>query len=398
MATLGKMLTMAAVASLACAGCGKLAGLDTPATPLAQIHVVTGDLAPPDAGASDEQPPNLRVALVWGTQSLPEPFCVAQPESVVPALVTDGWQDPSVAAVVTEGCPDNFRFVPDRDGADIAITAGVPATITLVNLPGADVMVGGITSRVAYASLIVYDDRNGNSTLDFHHPPQHQRHGQQDVTDVVDDAGPPATRDFVYGASFISMTMPDQRVAYLEGVFDPSVAFYPRNGCDPPPAGFSILSAGGFPPPDYNQTDVLAQALQPGNFPKEDQDTCGVANLDEVVTIPLLPVLQPPVSLPELICTVNDTGGGTFYRKPPATAPDLDNLKWACVGFPQLPPDDAGVSSGIQLVVASYPQSEPCQYINHYTLRGCYDDPNCSTPDWDVTATPPAWWPCPTTP
>jgi len=48
---------------------------------------------------------------------------------------------------------DSFRFVPDRDDADIAITPGASATITLVNLPPLKVMVGDLNARVAYASL-----------------------------------------------------------------------------------------------------------------------------------------------------------------------------------------------------------------------------------------------------
>jgi len=37
-------------------------------------------------------------------------------------------------------------------------------------------MIGDLTARIAYASLIVYDDINGNGMLDLHHPPHHQRH------------------------------------------------------------------------------------------------------------------------------------------------------------------------------------------------------------------------------
>jgi hypothetical protein len=381
MATLN-ILTMATVASIALAGCGKLVGLNTPTTPLEQVHLqVTGDLASVQRRETVGQAPQLHVALVWGAQWLPEPFCVLPPESQ------------AAAAVVAAGCPDSFRFVPDRAGADVVVQPGVPATIALVNLPAADVMVGDVTSRVAYASLIVYDDRNGNGTLDFHHPPRHHHHGEPAD---VEDAGAPGTRDIVYGASFISMTLPDQRVAYREGAFNAGVAFYPRNGCVLPPLpGFSILSAGGFPRPDFTQPNVLLAAAQ-GQLPAEDPTTCGVAKLDEaVVTIPL----QSPDGLTQLACTVGDTAGTTFYREPPANSPDVTNRAWACVGFPHLPGDDAGVPNGQQLVVASAP-TDACQSVTHYTLRGCDNDPGCAAPSWDVTATPPAWWAafCPTTP
>jgi hypothetical protein len=391
MATLGRFLAMAAMAGLAFSGCGKLVGLDIPVTPLARIQVqVTGDL-PSTARPS----PQLRVALVWGEQWLPEPFCVLPAES------------PKAAEVKAWGCPDNFRFVPNRAGADIAIQPDVTGTIDLINLPAADVMVGDITARIAYASLIVYDDINGNGMLDLRHPPHHQRH-EEDYN--------PDTRDIVYGASFISMTKPDQRVAYHEGG-DFSAAFYPRPGCPPAPPSFSILSAGGFPRPDLSQTDVLL-ALSQGQLSSKEA-SCGVATLDEtVVTIRLS---APPadagtegdagaqddagtqddagaqgeddLSLAELACTDPETSGTTFYQQPPDTKPDLNKETWACVGFPHLPGDTTGVTSGQQFVTAI---ASPCQSVAHIILRGCDNDPNCSAPSWDLA--PPSWWPCSTTP
>jgi len=397
MATLKLSLTMATLAGWFLLGCGKLTGLDTSITPLAQIQVQVTD----DNGVLQQQPnANLRVALVWGAQWLPEPFCELPPERL--ATLLPGESTP--AAVIDQGCPDNFRFVPNRAGPDIPIQPGVTATITLVTLPGADVMVGDITSRVAYASLVVYDDRNGNGALDFHHPPRH-RHGQFVTTDDagVDDAGA-ATRDFVYNASFISMTKPDQRLAYLEGTFNPAAAFYPRPGCDAPLPAFSILSAGGFyfPPPDFvTIADVLR--LLSGNLP--DEQSCGAAQLsDAVVSIPLAPTNpgdagagSAPAGLPYFACTANDSGGTTYYLEPPAAEPDWANITWACVDFPAIPHDDAGVANGQQLVIASAPEAA-CQSVAHYTLRGCDTDPSCAAPSWDLTANPPSWWPCLTTP
>ncbi|HJX63577.1 MAG TPA: hypothetical protein VJ860_06455 [Polyangia bacterium] len=404
MATLNKKFVIAALASLGFSGCGKLVGLDTPSTPLAQIHfLVTGvpsvlgadageqdgswlsgaDAGEQDGSAVPEADPGvqalqLRIALVWGAQVQPEPFCVFPQES------------DAAKKVVAAGCPDSFRFVPNRPAADVPVELNLPGTIDLFDLPAADLMVGDLTARIAYASLIIYDDRNGNGVLDFHHPKQ--GHNHQDNEHY--DPGTPATRDIPYGASFISMTQPDQRVAYREGGFNGNVAFYPRYNCEGPPASFSILSAGGF-----SQTDALAAALN-HELPKEDPTTCNVATLDEaLVTIPLHPVsdpLQPPDFLKELACTVNNTDVSTFYSKPD-TAPDLTHLDWACVGFPELPGDTAGVASGQQLVVAGSP-SEPCQYVNHYILRGCDTGPNCSAGRWDYTTPenpPPAWWPCP---
>ena len=404
MATLSKKLAIAVLAVLGSPGCGKLVGLDTPSTPLAQIHfLVTGVPSVPgaDAGEQDgsslsgadagEQALQLRIALVWGAQVQPEPFCLFPPKAVAPVHVEAGWKQPSAADVVQQGWPNGFRFVPNLADVDVAVEPDVPGTIDLINLPTAGVMVGDITGRIAYASLVVYDDRNGNSIFDLRHPQRrdHEEHF---------DPGTPATRDIPYGASFINMNLPDQRVAYLEGTFDQTAAFYPRYGCEssPPPPAFSILSAGGYMQPSLS--DFVAAALA-GQL---EETSCGVAKLDEaVVTIPLQMAPDgpqswpPPNALRELACTVNNADGSTVYSKPD-TAPDLTHLDWACVGFPELPGETAGVASGQQLVVAGSP-SEPCQYVTHYILHGCDTDPNCLSGGWDYTTPknpPPSWWPC----
>jgi hypothetical protein len=411
MATLNKKFVIAVVAGLGFPGCGKQVGLDTAGAPLAQIHFLVTGQAPPgpgadggelagssvpgvDAGEPDalaEQgdtgapAPQLRIALVWGAQVLPEPFCVLPPES------------PAAAAVIQAGCPDIFRFVPNLADVDVAVEPNEPGTIDLINLPTAGVMVGDITARIAYASLVVYDDRNSNGVLDFRHPQQGHDHEEHY------DPGTPATRDIPYGASFINMTQPDQRVAYREGG-DFSAAFYPRPGCGQAPPSFSILSAGGFPRPDLTNEATLV-ALSLGQLPPET--SCDVATLDEaVVTIPLQLAPAPPSSWPppdalrELACTVNNADGATLYHEPPATPFNWGSIPWACVGFPKLPGDVAGIASGQQLVIAG-PPGEPCQNVNHYILRGCDTGPSCAAPSWDYTTPknpPPAWWPCPTTP
>jgi hypothetical protein len=391
--------------------CGKPVGLSTPAKPLQQIHVlVTGTIAvswPVDAGdvdASDVDAgdvdaggvdagdvdaggvdagagsPQLRAALVWGLQWLPEPFCVLPPES------------PEAAAVIAAGCRESFGFVPNRAAADIPITPGVPATFDLYTLPAADVMVGDITARIAYASVIVYDDRNGNGVLDFRHPQRQRRGG-----DSIGDAG--GAPDAVYGASFISMTQPDRRVAFLEGDFSAlrSVAFYPRLGCADPPKSFSILSAGGF-----SAAAALTSGLAGTIPPEADPSACATATLDDTIVIPIPP--RAPAALSQLACATNDEGGVTYYRQAPAdptatTDPiDLTHSTWACAGLPRIGTDAGAGSSAQQLVVASLP-GDPCRSTRHYTLRGCNNDPFCASPSWPAPGTPvPSWWPCSTSP
>jgi hypothetical protein len=409
MATLKHWIGRFATTAIALSACGKPAGLDTPVKPLQQIHVlVTGTIAvagPVDASSSLDAdvvdadpsvdaggvdagagPPQLRAALVWGLQWLPEPFCVLPPES------------PAAAAVIAAGCRESFGFVPNRADADIPITPGVPATIDLHTLPNADLMVGDITARIAYASVIVYDDRNGNGVLDFRHPQRQHHQG-----DRPDDAG--GAPDAVYGASFISMTQPDRRVAFLEGDFSAlrGVAFYPRVGCADPPKSFSILSAGGF-----SAAAALTSGLDGTIPPEDDPSACATATFDDTIVIPIPP--QAPAALSQLACTTNDEGGVTYYRQAPAdpnapadaNAPadpiDLTHSTWACASLPRIGTDAGAGSSAQQLVVAS-PPSDPCRSTQHYTLRGCNNDPFCASPSWPAKGTipiPPSWWPCST--
>jgi hypothetical protein len=249
-------------------------------------------------------------------------------------------------------------------------------------------MVGDLTSRIAYASLVVYDDRNLDGVLNFRHPAR-QRGDNNGGNDAgVSDA--PGFPDVVYGSSFISMTRPDRRVAYLEGTFNPDVAFYPRGPagtCPEPPKAFSLLSASGFP----LTPDTLASIAR-GKFPLEQ--SCDTAPIDDTVVIALQGDPASLSVLSQLACTTYDSGGTTYYRGAPKTL-DLTDRTWACASFPRLLGDDAGVPSGEQLVIASAP-SQPCRGTIHYTLRGCNNDPACTTPSWDFTSPQslPSWWPC----
>jgi hypothetical protein len=311
-------------------------------------------------------------------QWLPEPFCVLPPES------------PEATAVIAAGCRDSFGFIPNRAAADIPITPGEPATFDLNTLPAADVMVGDITGRIAYASVIVYDDRNGNGVLDLRHPMRQRRGGG----DAIDDAG--GTPDAVYGASLVSMTQPDRRVAFLEGDFSAlrGVAFYPRLGCADPPKSFSILSAGGF-----SAVAALTSGLAGTIPPEDDPSACATATLDDTVVVPIPP--QAPAALSQLACTTNDEGGVTYYRQAPADPIDLAHSTWACASFPRIS-TDAGAGSSAQQLVVAIPVSpgNACQTTLHYTLRGCNNDPFCASPTWDLTAPAdtPTWWPCSTSP
>ena len=358
-------------------GCGKLQGLTDNAAPLVTFNfVVTGDIAPVrPAGVDSERA--LQVALVWGEQWLTEPFCILPPENS------------DAATVIGRGCRDAFGFVPARVGADVPVTVGVPTTISLRDLPSADLMVGDITSRVAYASLVLYDDRAtdggmGDGTLDLALPHRLPSAGPGPPQVDTPDSG-----DIIYGASFLTMLAPDspsaippdQRTSYLEGSFTPS-GFYPRPGCsDQPLPGFLVLSAGGFPSP------TLAQ-IESGNLPPEDPATCthGLP-ADTTITI----AVQPPATVEEAGCMERTDDSSTRYRQPPFdNGPDLTPFATACVHLPSF---EQGDQPNLMQLVISGRDTDRCKGLTHYTLRGCRNDVTCDVPQWDYTANPPPWWP-----
>ena len=178
-------------------------------------------------------------------------------------------------------------------------------------------------------------------------------------------------------------------MAYLEGDFNPYVAFYPRgpkDTCPQPPKSFSILSASGF-----SMTPENLASIAKGEFPPEE--SCDTAPIDDTIVIALQEDPAKRAELSQLACTTNDSGGQTYYNLPPEKDPRGTDQAWACASFPRLSNDDAGVASGEQLVVASAP-NQPCRGTQHYFLRGCNNDPACTTGAGPISL-PTKWaWPC----
>ena len=355
-----KRVALLGLIILGAAGCNNLQGLGGPVPPLATFQVeATGNLG-------SVQPVSLQVALVWGAQWLTEPFCILPPES-------------ASAAVIAAGCRDPFGFVPNLVGASVPVTIGTPTQLPLFNPPPTDVLVGDVTSRIGYASLVFYDDRDGTGTLDLSqpHPTAFGGGGGPDRQDQSD------SNDVIYGASFLTMTAPDQRVSFLQGTFNPMSAFYPRNGCpEPTPnGGFRVLGAGGF-----SAAAGLASAAS-GTLPLENPPCSD----DDPATVLVTIAAQSPEDVAEVSCAERALDGTTRYRQPPTDAPDFSGRVTACAHLPSF---DAGAQTDlIQLVVSGRP-TDHCKGLTHYTLRGCREDVSCAVPDWDFTANPPAWWPC----
>jgi hypothetical protein len=353
-------------ALLALTACGKIQGLDGGQPPLVSFDVTfTGDLAPlRPAGVTSERA--LRVALVWGAQWLIEPICILPPESEAAGLT------------LTAGCREPFGFVPMRVGPSVPLVVGETTSLPLLELPSADLLVGDLTGRVGYASLIVFDDRDGDGTLALSraHPTTFgadDRRGD-DVEDVQDAV------DILYGASFARMTEPDRRVAYREGSFDATSAYYPRAGCGGPPPGFSIVGAGGF----TVAAGLAASAA--GKLPAEDPAACFAAAVATTVDL----VARASSEIEGVGCEERALDGTTRYHEPPATVPDFTGRSTACAHLPSF---GGAPSTVIQLLVSGR-AVDRCQGLTHYALRGCRENVSCPVPDWDITATPPLWWPC----
>lgn len=352
------------------AGCGDLSGFSGAVPPLATITIqATGDIEA--VRAPNAPDPDLHVALVWGTQWLPEPTCFLPPDS------------PELAAVVAAGCRNPLSFTPARVTADAPLVPGEPVSLSVFELPSADLMVGDVTARVGYASLVIYDDRDGDGVLRLARPRRLPTGGPEMGPP---DPDPPPSSSIVYGASFVAMTEPDTRLAFREGAFFES-GFYPRHGCGAPLPAFSLLSAGGF-----SFADAVA-ATAAGTLPAEDPTSC-VETAPEARTIQV--PLRAPAEVAEVRCEQRREDSSVRYRRPPTDAIDLANLPHACAKIPNLGGDPIAPDGTIQLVVGSA-SDQACKGLTHYTLLGCDDASTlvCDVPEWDYRAEPPAWWPCP---
>jgi hypothetical protein len=361
---------MRILALLLCSSaCDHLDGLGGPSQPLATFSVEITGAAPPDA--------DLQVALVWGMQWLPEPLCILPAENADAAVVIGSVSAPG------PGCRDPFGFVPIRVEINAPVTPGATSTLDLVEVPGADVLVGDLDARVAYASFVVYDDRDGDGTLSLAKP--------RAIDDSAGSDTVSASTDVVYGGSFVSMIHPDVRLGYREGAFDETAAFYPRVGCADPPLGFSVLAASGF------TADEGGAATLAGTLPREDDVAQCSASAPTGTVVPIS--IQPPASVSELRCTANSSDSTVTYIEPPSDAPDFAGRQQACVHLPTFGSGAGSTATELVVtgVVGAVDDAHPidaCIGLTHYILKGCANDPDCTVVSWDLGATPPAWWPC----
>ncbi len=400
----------AGAAAVAPACTDDLAGLDAAATPLAELRVrVTGDLEPLRPAETLKEKPRLRVGLLWGAQVQADPFCLPLPG------------DPSITAVRSEGCRDPFGFVGARIGPSVPVEPGQEVVLPLFDLPLADLLIGDITARLAYASVVVFDDRDDNKVLELWRATEWptaqsmgpgKGGGSGGGMQAAPAPVPTKKADLMYAASFVSMLKPDQRLGYREGGYDPLSFYYPRWGCPEPPKGFSLLAAGGFTLQSLfallaDSTGALAAGL-----PGMATETCSAKGLTQaVLELPL----QATETFRDVVCASRagngmssgfSTNGSVTYREPPEKALPLDTIAWTCQPVAQ--GGKSGKAGGmaaptqgdqapakpavIELVVSGVPGG--CRTVSHYIPKGCSTNPYCEEPQWEP-AKPPAWWPCP---
>ena len=197
----------------------------------------------------------------------------------------------------------------------------------------------------------------------------------------------PESPDVIYGASFVTMTAPDQRVAFREGAFDArarsiraraAIRRCPASPCWPPAVSprrprWRRCSAAGSRRRIRRPARCPRPPRRRSRSPRARRRTCRRSGATSAGTT---------------------AASATASRRP--TRPTSRAASVACAHLPTFDTGRAGGSPAsdlIQLVVSGR-ASDRCKGLTHYTLRGCFEDVNCAIPEWDFTANPPAWWPC----
>jgi hypothetical protein len=222
--------------------------------------------------------------------------------------------------------------------------------LQLFALPKASVSVGDEVTRIAYGSLLVAEDVNGDGQLTLVAAPSNRFppvHGSSDPDPLV------VNHDLIVAATFHKLTADQQRVVFREGDFVEDSSFYPAPGCGVPPPGFSILAA---PPHSDAPAPSGACAFGPVTSPVE------VPPVNEVEALAFM--CRPVQGSEHVLRPEREHPAGA--RNPVCLSPDLL----------------ASIRTGT------------CWRLEAYALKGCDHDPFCTRPEWDSTASPPSWWPC----
>ena len=374
--------------SLGCVSClwgcaGQIRGLDDTLTPIARVRV-----ALPREHIlilSDEVRKRLRVGVLWAGVNLPSLWCAEQLSGLLNS------SDPSVDEMLgtaedpfdeyapetlerltqlMELCPDPFGVTPALAGPSVSIDQGVERDeyleieITFTALPPAEVIIGTPEARVAYGSLVVFDDLNEDEvlTIGFDLPLGLSKDGQgpdegDDGRRREDSWFEPVSPDLLYGASFTSLLEDQDRLVFREGDFVESF-FYPLGGCTPPP-GLSIVN------------------VIPEELGDQERSDCRTLSLSEPLK---LEVSAPSTRLQELVCEPSEVWVSSAEYYDSLIGDDLDGAQLTCL-------------SEWELAISG--RDEACKTLSVIRLLDCpSDEPMCAYPQWDDRDRPPVWWPC----
>ncbi|MCC7383040.1 MAG: hypothetical protein IT384_14475 [Deltaproteobacteria bacterium] len=279
-----------------------------------------------------------RAGILWAGVPQFVPFCHEHgPNPRDPSRIVS-------SSVARYGCRDPFEVVPGAMGPSVVIDPrSASFEIPIADLPRAQVMVGSVEARVAYGSLIVFDDLDGDGELDL----------ERGCNSRGDSSGPSPRLEPIHAASFFSQNETQVRVTYVEGRFDAASLFYPHPDCSElPPPGFSIWTVGALLDPDAS---------------------CSTQRIDAEIRLDP----RAPLALADLTCLQSSRD---VFPRPPPVRPPGSALIFECNA------DGA--------LVAADPTCS-CPWIRTYRLSGCYDSLDCPNPDWDLRASVPPEWPCP---
>lgn len=272
--------------------------------------------------------PNMRAGIVWAALPTFQGYCLSF--GVNPLLPGR----PVTSSVAQVGCRDPFDVIAgDVDfSVPFDIASGV-ADVAVTALPGAEVLARGEESVIAYASVVLFDDVDGDGELT-----------------LSEQCGGRVSEDRVYASSWSSLRRPQERFVFREGVFDPPDSYYPAPECkgEPPPEGFSIWTLGSV-----------------------FEERCAVVGVDQHIELARLELAER---------TLATCGPGPTTRfDPPPPDPPASRMISECI--------DA------ETLVVADPDCV-CPTVTVFRLSGCKTDFLCTSLEWDFTSEPPEWWSC----
>lgn len=316
--------------------CGRVHDLSAPSAPLLTLrgHVDLAGLArtKPDAP--------LIGALIWAAVPAVNPVCLPFPPR----------------AELADACPDPFGVVAGEVSPGVPVDANGDFELAILQLPSLKLSVGDPATRIAYGSLVVVEDIDGDGQPSFPMAPARSNRKPFSLDPGVVSA------DRIVAASFSSLRVPQRRIVFREGDFVSPSSFYPA-------CGWTAADRSNIPPPQFSVLEVppYAEPLPPPG-------SCQVDGIEARLTIAALSSAEGLA----LVCRPAQEVESLVRQPRVGEAPSGDPL---CLGP--------------QLLVTRFGVPRICPSLQSYALVGCGEDPGCAVPEWDVRTSPPAWWSCP---